>query len=166
MQGLKTALTAYWQRLAEREKWAVGVAGVAVLAAVVWWVAIAPALKTLRQAPLTLQQLDLQLAQMQGLALEAERLRQTPSISASQAEAALRAATVRLSDEVNLNIQGDRATVSLSNVPGWALAPWLAEVRVGAHARPESAQLNKVSEHNYSGTIVLVLSHSNSEYGP
>jgi len=163
LSGLKTTLGAFWQRLAERERWAVAVAGGLIAFALVWSIGIAPAIKTLHEAPQAMHELDTQLEQMRTLALEADRLRQMPSVSPAQADAALHAATARLGDQVTLTMQGERAAVAMANVPGWALSSWLTEVREGAHARPESAQLNKVTETTYSGTVVLIMSRQGNE---
>lgn len=161
--AIKARAAVFWRERAERERWALGMLAGALALLLIWSLGLHPALKTLHDAPLAIQQLDTELEHMRVLAIEADRLRQTPSVSSTQSEAALRAATSRLGEQVNLNLQGERATVSLTDVPGWALAAWLSEVRVGARARPESAQLTKSGDNTYSGTVVLVIGHTDSE---
>lgn len=70
-QGLGAAL----ERLSPRERRAVVAAAWVVGLGLLWWLALAPALNTLRQAPERHARLDTQLAQMQQLAASAEQLR-------------------------------------------------------------------------------------------
>ena len=56
-----------WQMVSPREQRLVVAALLLVLVALLWWLAIAPALATLRSAQGQRQQLDAQLQQMQGL---------------------------------------------------------------------------------------------------
>jgi general secretion pathway protein M len=161
--ALKEAARQAWSKRTERERWALSLAGAVLALALLWGVGIAPALRTLHEAPRTLARLDVELEHMHGLADEAARLRQAPSIAPAQAEEALRAATQRLGGDTNLAVQGGRATVTLGRVPGWALSAWLSEIRAGAHARPQSAQLTLVDGTDYTGTIVLDLGQGDQE---
>lgn len=161
--ALKATVQKAWARRSERERWALGLAGAVLVLALLWSVGVAPALRTLNEAPRTLARLDVELEHMHGLADEAARLRQAPSIAPAQAEEALRAATQRLGGDTNLTVQGGRATVTLGRVPGWALGAWLSEIRAGAHARPQSAQLTLVDGTDYTGTIVLDLGQGDQE---
>ncbi|MCY1547635.1 Type II secretion system (T2SS), protein M [compost metagenome] len=63
------------ERLSPRERRAVFAAAWVVGLGLLWWLALAPALSTLRQAPERHARLDTQLAQMQQLAASAEQLR-------------------------------------------------------------------------------------------
>lgn len=145
-----------WASRTLRERQAIAVGAVALLALVIWLVLVQPALRTLRDAPLELDRLDAQLQQMQLAAGEAQALRGTPPVSTEQVAAALRAASERLGPGARLAIQGERATVTMTNVGTEALRAWLTEVRSGARARPLEAQLVKAA-NGYSGTITLVL---------
>lgn len=150
-------LRARWAGMAPRERLAVGAALWAVAIFLLWSLAVAPALKTLREAPLRQQQLDAQLDEMRSLAAEAQALRDTPRVSPAQSEMALRAAVQRMGERARLQIQGDRATVTLQGLPGSEFIALLAEVRAGARARPEQAQLVRTGDGAYNGSIVLVL---------
>jgi general secretion pathway protein M len=145
-----------WGRLDARERLGVLAAGAALLLLVFVMLLINPALKTLREAPAKLSQLDAQLAQMQALATEAKRLQQLPPVSPAQATAALQAATSFLGPEARLTVQGERATLNFSNLSGEQLGAWLVEVRSAARARPVEAQLQR-SPNGYGGSIVLAL---------
>lgn len=146
----------YWQARAPRERAMVIVAAAAVVLLVLWWLAIAPALATLRAAPAQLDALDVQLQEMQQLAAEARSLRATPPISTEQALAALKAAQERHGEKMRLVLQGDRATITLANLPAAALREWLQEVRTSARVRPIEATLTR-SPQGFSGSLVIVL---------
>ena len=113
-----TALQARWKALAPREQNLVLAAGGIVALALVWWVALAPALATLRQAPELHRKLDLQLQHMQRLQAEAQQLQAQPQTSPSDAVGALRTAlTQRLGTAAQMNVLGDRVTVTLKAAP-------------------------------------------------
>jgi general secretion pathway protein M len=152
-------LIARWRALASRERQAVTLAAAALAAFVLWTVAVAPAWRTVRDAPAELERLDRQLQEMQRLAAEARELRATPPLAVAQSNAALQAATGRLGDRARLSIVGDRATVALSGVEPSRLREWLSEVRVGARAQPLEAQLTR-GPQGFSGNVVLLLTGS------
>ncbi|MGV2482088.1 UNVERIFIED_CONTAM: type II secretion system protein M, partial [Salmonella enterica subsp. enterica serovar Weltevreden] len=72
------ALRARWALLAPREQMLVGTAGVLVLLALLWWLALAPALQTLRSAPARHAALDAELQRMLQLQAEARQLQALP----------------------------------------------------------------------------------------
>ncbi|WP_240636117.1 type II secretion system protein GspM [Caldimonas tepidiphila] len=145
-----------WDALAPRERRLVAVAALCVAAALLWWVALQPALRTLREAPARIGALDLQLAEMQRLAAESRALAGTAAISDAQSRKALEAATARLGPGARLQVQGDRATLTATDIPGDALWNWMSEARSAARARPVEAQLARTPK-GYSGTVVLNL---------
>lgn len=146
-----------WRRLAPRERLGLTLAAAALGLLVVVLVAINPALRTLREAPPRLAQLDAELAQMQAWAAEARQLQQLPAQKLAQAPAALQAATDFLGPEAQLQLQGDRATLRFRRLSGEQLAGWLAEVRRAARARPVEAQWQRDSDGSYQGSLVLQL---------
>lgn len=148
--------SARWKAMAPRERTGVTVAAVVVAALLLWLVAIAPALRTAREAPAQLDRLDAQLLGMQRLAAEARDLKAGPPIGAAQASAALKSATERLGDRARLAMLGDRATLTLTGVSGDGLRQWLAEARSGARARPVEAQLTRAPQ-GFTGTVVVTL---------
>jgi len=153
-------LQARWRQLAARERLAVVVAAAALGLFVLWSVAVGPAWRTLHNAPIELQRLDVELDGMRMLAGETQALRQVPPVLAAQAETALRAATERLGEGARVDLQGARATVNFKGVSGEAFVAWLAEVRAGARARPVQAQLMRDTSDagaTYAGTVVLML---------
>lgn len=60
---------------------------------------------------------------MRAMAAEAEQLRGTPAVNASQAAAALKAAAQRLGTRARLNLRAIDATVTLQGVRGEAPSP-------------------------------------------
>lgn len=149
-------LRARWQALGSRERrWLMAAAWV-VGAALVWFVAVAPAWRTVSSAPGRLDQLDAQLQQMQRMAGEARSLRGAPAVGAVQAQAAVKAASDSLGGTARLTLQGDRATVTFTNASGAQLREWLNEVRGAARARPIEASLTR-GPQGYSGSVVLAL---------
>jgi general secretion pathway protein M len=149
-----------WQALAPRERTGASLAIAALTVLLLWSIAIAPALKTLRTVPAQRAELEGQLAQMHALAQEARELRALPPVAPDQSENALRGATTRLGTGARLNLSGERATVTLSAVDPAALTAWLAEVRSAARARVVELQLNRIGS-GYSGTVVLTLGRPN-----
>ena len=73
------ALRARWDALAPRERQLVGWAVVLVVLALLWWVALAPALRTLALARGEHARLDAQLQQISTLAARLTRTRKLPT---------------------------------------------------------------------------------------
>jgi general secretion pathway protein M len=142
--------------MSERERNAASIAGTAVVLLLVWWIALQPALRTVRDAPVQIDRLDAQLQRMQRQAAEASELRAAPPLSAAQSTAALQAATERLGARGRLTLAGDRATLTLTGATGAQLRDWLSEARSGARARPVEVQLTRTPQ-GYSGTIVVTV---------
>jgi general secretion pathway protein M len=155
--GARQQAGQFWQARAPRERQLIAamVAALALLA--LWMIAIQPALRTLREAPLELARLDQQWQQTQLAAFEVESLRSATAVPPAQAGEALRAATDRLGSKAKLVVQGDRATVTFTGVAFEDLRAWLGEARSGARARPVEAQLLKAAT-GYSGSISVVMS--------
>ena len=149
-------LRARWRGLAVREQRLVVVAGLLLAPYLLWALAFAPAWRTLARAPAELDALERQYQQMQRLAAEVQQLRATPPVNTDLAAAALNAATERLGDAGRLQLQGERAVLTLNGVGTAALRDWLAEARSGARARPIEANLSRGAQ-GYSGTLVLAL---------
>ena len=94
-----SALQDRWKALAPREQNLVLAAGALVALALLWWVAVAPALATLRAAPARHTALDAQLQRMLSLQAEAQQLQSAPRTTTGDAVGALRTAlTQRLAD--------------------------------------------------------------------
>ncbi len=159
MNGLaaaRLALKRHLDTLAPRERRGVTLAAVVLGLALVWFVAMAPALNTLRRAATGLEHADSQIQTMQRLATEARDLAGTTAVPADQAKAALQAATARLGEQGKLLLQGDRAILTLNAAAPSAVRNWLAEARSGARARPLEASLSR-GPNGLSDTVVVAV---------
>lgn len=144
-----------WRARAPRERRMLLAASIAVGVLLVWWIAIQPAMRTLRETPAQLDELETQLQQLQRLAAESQTLRGAAPVGTAQAGLALKAATDRLGEKGRLTLLGDRATLTLNGVHTEALRGWLLEARSAARVRPVEAQLTR-GQQGYSGTITVV----------
>lgn len=155
-QTLGTALA----RLSPREQRAVTIAAWVVGLGLLWWLAVAPALATLRQAPERHSQIDAQLGQMRRMAATAKGLRSQNTAQPLGRDAVLRAleqaTTTALAGTGQLSVQGDRATVTLRGTPPDALAQWLSQVRINARLVPVQAELKQAAAPaGWNGQLVL-----------
>ncbi len=155
-RSVRAAGAAFWQARDARERRALLLSAAVLGAFLLWSLAIAPPLRTLRSAPAQIEALDTQLQAMQRLADEAAVLRATPPLPPTQAVERLKAASERLGSQARLSLQGDRAVLSLNGVAPQALRSFLAEARAGARARPVEASLTRGAD-GYSGQLVIAL---------
>ncbi len=153
---LRQSASAWWRALALRDRRLATLASVVAAAALLWGLAVQPALRTLREVPAAIERLDTESQQMQLLAAESRTLRSAPPVTPTQAAAALKAAAERLDDKARLVVQGERATVKLTGIDGAALRSFLAEARASARARPVEAQLVR-GPKGYDGTLILAI---------
>lgn len=151
-------LQARWAGLAPRERMLVVAAAGLVALALLWWVALGPAIATLRTADEQHRALDTQLAHMQRLQAQAKAMqsapRQNPEEAMRQLETSIRQ---QLGTSARYVIAGDRVTVTLANTPAEALAQWLSQVRTNARAIPGEAKLTRNAGGGWDGSVVLAL---------
>ncbi|MFM9922161.1 type II secretion system protein GspM [Variovorax sp. H27-G14] len=140
-------LKARWAALDARERRMVAIAVTLVALALLWWIALAPALRTLAAAPAEHTQLDAQLQQMTTLQNRAKALQSQPRLNRDDA---LRALETSVRDGLGANnaqlmtAGGDgAATVSLRGAPAPTVAQWLAQARGNAHAVPREVHLTR-----------------------
>ena len=146
-----------WQALTSRERqWLLG-AALLVLAALVWWLAISPALLTLRSAASQRLLLDAQLQQMQSLQAQAKALQAQPRIAADEARRLLDASVKAFGPAAQLQLAGERAVVSFKGASADALAQWLLQVRLNVRAVPSEARLLRGANGSWDGTVTLNL---------
>lgn len=153
------ALSVALARLSPRERSAVTAAAWVIGLGLVWWLGVAPALNTLRQAPERHARLDAQLTQMQRMAATAENLRGQNTAQPPSRDEVLRAletATTGLAGTGQIAVLGDRATLTLRATPPEALAQWLSQVRINARLLPLDSQIQREpGSPGWSGTVVL-----------
>jgi general secretion pathway protein M len=154
--SLRQQAATWWQARVKRERQAIVLVVTVIVLFLIWTIAVQPALKTVRAAPAQLDALDAQLQQMQRIAAESRNLRNSAPVGSVQAGIALKAATDRLGEKARLNLQGDRAVLTLTGVTPEALRGWLTEARSGARARPSEAQLQR-GPNGYTGTLTVTI---------
>jgi len=150
------ALRASWQRASRREQRSLVLAAVVVGLALLWWLALAPALNVWRSAPTQHQQIDAQLQQMLGLQAQARALQALPTLDAAAARRALEAALKPLGTRVQVVTQLDRLTATLKGADAQALAQFLSAARQNAHLVPTEAHLKRVGA-GWDGALVFTL---------
>lgn len=155
--ALAGRLSAALQGLSPREQRAVRAAAWVVGLGLLWWVALAPAIATLRQAGARHAALDQALSRMQAAAASAEVLRTQNATPPPAREVAVRAideATQALGTGAQMTLQGDRASVALREIAPAALAQWLQQLRINARVLPVQVQLQR-GPSGWSGQVVL-----------
>ena len=139
-------LQARWAALDARERRLVAIGAALVGLALFWWIALAPALKTLREAPAEHAKLNAQLQQMSTLQAQAKALQSQPRANRDEAIKALEG-SVRTSLGPSSQMQqqggGEGVNVVIRGVPADALATWLAQARGNARAVPREVHLTR-----------------------
>jgi general secretion pathway protein M len=147
----------FWRQLKLSERRLILTATWLIVTALLWWLAIAPALKTLKEAPAQHRALDTQLQNMRTLSAEAKNLQSQPKLGLDDAQKALQSTvTQRFGATAQLNLTGERASLTLKNASAQELALWLTQARVNARALPSEAKLNRHGDF-WDGTMVLTL---------
>lgn len=151
------ALQLWWRLRAPREQTLLAASLALVLLALLWMLALAPALKTLRQHDARVTSLQTELARMQALEVQARQLQATSAPGGDSAQQALQTQTSSLlgkQAELSLRLGGANAT--LRAVSPLALGRWLAAIRTEARAKVVQARLQRTPE-GWSGSIQLSL---------
>ena len=145
-----------WQALSPREQRGLSLLGALLAMLLFWLIAIAPALNTLRDSDHRRAQIGQQHAHMLALQAQAQTLQTRTPISRDEALRNLQGLTP--SEQIQLNVQGDRVMVQLKAVPAAALASWLTQARSQAQALPVEAHLTRSNTAmTWDGSLVLSL---------
>lgn len=151
-------LRARWEGLAPREQLLLAGAAGLVLLALLWWVALGPALSTLRSAEAQHRALDTELQRMRRLQAQVKAIQSQPRLPPAEAGRQLEAAVRQhLGTSARYAVDGERVTITLTNAPPAALAQWLAQARANARAVPGEARLTRNPAGGWDGTLVLSL---------
>lgn len=149
-----------WSALQPRERRLIAAAALLVGAALLWLVALAPALATLRQAPAQRATLQADVARVESLQRTARALQAKPPLDRAQGLAAFQTATQKtLGAAAQVSNAESVIRVTLKDVPAQTLADWLADVRASAHLLPAQAQLQRTpggaadAPARWSGTL-------------
>ncbi|MFV0678923.1 type II secretion system protein GspM [Ottowia sp.] len=148
-------MQAFWRQLQARERRLIGLSALVVGLALLWWLGLSPALRTLRTTADQRAELQAKAQQMQQLQREAAALKALPRMGHEEALRTLQATTQqRLGAAAQLSVVGDRANVTLQSAPAAALADWLTDARVNARAMPVDARLTRQSATTPDATIL------------
>lgn len=151
-------LKARWDALRPREQAMVAAAIVLVGLALIWLIAFAPALSTLRGAEEQRRTLEAQLQHMRALQAQAQTLQSQPKLGYDEAVRLLeQSVSQRLGATARMVIAGDRVNITLTGTAPDALAQWLTQARVNARALPSEARLTRNPAGLWNGTLVLTL---------
>jgi general secretion pathway protein M len=113
---------------------------------------------TLRSAEGQHRALDAQLQQMLRLRAQAQAMQSQPRLNRDDALRRLEASIrEQLGASARYTIVGDRVSLTLAGASSQALAQWLTQARVNAHALPGEARLTRNAAGSWDGTLVLSL---------
>ena len=147
----------WWGRLAAREQQLVALMAAVVVLALVWFVGVAPALRTVRNAPAQIEALDMQWQTMQALGAQARTMQGRPPLTRDEALREMElAARQRLGGAAQVNATADRVTVVLKDAPPQMMAPWLSQARLKARVVVSQANLTR-TPLGWEGTLVFNL---------
>ena len=154
---LFTPLQSHWKTLAAREQRLLLAALALVMGAALWWLALAPALATLRSAESQARLQEAQLQTMLGLQAQAQLIQAQPPLAPGESRRLLEATVKALGATAQLGVMGERATLTLKGVSAEALAQCLAQARLNARTLPSEAHLTRNAAGTWDGTLVLNL---------
>ena len=161
MSAKLQAIKVRFNALAPREKLMVIAATAVVALALVWLIAIGPALSTLRTADSQRRAIDTQLQHMAALRTQAQAMQSQPKQDRDEAMRQLeQSVRQRLGTSGRMVISGDRVTVTLTGTQADALAQWLVQARTAAHTLPGEAHLTRNASGLWEGSLVLILPRS------
>lgn len=154
-------LMAPWSRIAPREKRLIQWATVLLIGALLWVLVLAPSLATLRSADAQARALDEQLQRMQQLQAQATAIQKQTPLGFDEAVRALTLATQQsLGTTAQMNVTGDRASITLKAAPADALATWLTQARINARSVPLEARLTRATPAGpaaWNGVLIMRL---------
>jgi general secretion pathway protein M len=152
-------LKARWAALAGREQRGVLLAATVLGAALVWFVALAPALRSLKTVAAQSAALGADMERMQTLQARAKVLQAKPELAPQESLQALQTAATKLGAAVSLQVVGERATLTIKKLSALQLGQWLAP-QTGPGLNPIEAHLKRdtgSAESVWSGTLIYRL---------
>ena len=161
LTAMLAPVQARWSRLAAREKNFLTIALALLVLALVWKLALAPSIKTLRTSTARATALNAQLQNMLSLQNQASALQGQAPLGYDDALRALNLATRQtLASTAQISVVADRANVTLQAASADALAQWLVQARLNARSVPLEARLTRATSPagaTWSGTLVMGL---------
>jgi general secretion pathway protein M len=153
-------MMARWNKLARREKSALGIAAAVLGVLLLWMLLLAPGLQTLQKAGAKHQVLDDQLQHMLHLQATAIALQSQPKTSRQNLVNSLQSTLAPLGSSVQLQMAGAQLTLTLKQVPAAVLADWLIQSRNTTQMQPTEIRLTRnaaMTAPAWDGTLVYSL---------
>ena len=136
-------MRARWEQLSARERRWLQVAAAVLCLALLWQVALSPALTVWRESPSRRAQLDRQHTELLALQAQARTLQAQPALSRQEAQQSLTQITRDLLPGAQLSALADQQRVVLKGVSSTDLAQWLSAVRQSAQANVTDLRLQR-----------------------
>ena len=153
---MKQTLHQYWLHASAREQVALRIAATLVLLALVWWVGLQPALKTLKNARTQAPVVRAHYEQMLQLQAQAAALRAQVQQPVSDPKAVLQDSISTLEKNARVALAGERATVSFKQARPADLALWLEQLRLKAHSSVLEMHMTQAAGL-WSGSVLVQL---------
>jgi len=153
---MKQTLHQYWLHASAREQVVLRIAATLVLLALVWWVGLQPALKTLKNARTQAPVVRAQYEQMLQLQAQAAALRAQVQQPVSDPKAVLQDSISTLEKNARVALAGERATVSFKQARPADLALWLEQLRLKAHSSVLEMHMTQAAGL-WSGSVLVQL---------
>jgi general secretion pathway protein M len=149
-------LRLWWHQRPAREQTLLQLSGLLVAMALLWALALAPALRTLRTFDTQRAAQAAQLQTMLRLQAQAQALQAVPPLSQAAAQALQLSVQQAWGASADMVVRGDNASVTLRNVTAESLAQWLASARTNARCTPLQTHLTRTTA-GWSGTLQMAL---------
>jgi len=150
-------LQSWWRQRAAREQGILKLAALLIVLFLLWSIALAPALRTLRSFEGQRLSQEAQLQSMLRMQAQAQALKAQPGLTAQAANQALQDSVQQaFGTKATITSSAGNVTVTLRGVSADALAQWLSTARIQARASPIQARLTR-SDANWSGTLQMGL---------
>jgi len=144
-QQALAGLSLAWEQRNPREKLLLITGSALVVLAALWGVGLSPAIQTWREAPVRQAQLDAQSQKMLQLTAQVQGLKNTKTITRSDAVQWLEKSLAELGPDAKISVEGDRATLRLVAATPQALSNWIGMARELAMSLPVQAQLKQTA---------------------
>lgn len=162
----QTAWRTFWTTRPARERSLLRLGASVIGAALLWQLALAPALQTWQEAPAKQAALDAQTTRMHQLQAEARGLQPHTPLPRTTALQMLESSAAQwLGPQSRVSLQGEQVLITLKAAPAEGLSRWLNQARSQAQAQAVQAQLQRATPGNpeasasaaWNGTLVLNL---------
>jgi general secretion pathway protein M len=162
-QRLFRDVSTVWSQRSGRERGMLLTAAILVAAALLWSIALGPALRTLATADTTRTALEGQLQAMLDMQSQAQSLQSQPRLgNAAASQLLIAAVEPTFGKGARLVIANNQATLTVNAVTAQALGQWLTLARVNAQSKPTVVQIGKTTSPDnadilWSGTLQMAL---------